>query len=66
MTYIFYLILGLVIGSLATFAIIRVHSGDGCFKLEKIEGEEGFYKVNVRLIPDQNLDKKKFILLTRE
>lgn len=66
MSYIICYIVGLFIGILGTIICIYVKCGVGGFKLEKIKDEEDFYTINVRLVPDQKLNKKKYILLTRE
>ncbi len=66
MTYLLYLVVGVIVGISLTLAVIGLSSSNGNFRLIPVEDEEGFYKVNVRLMPDQNLKKKKFIILSRE
>lgn len=60
------LLLGIVIGAIVTTLLSRTKTGYGFFKLEKIPDEEDLYTINMRLIPDQKLDEKKRIILTRE
>lgn len=66
MIYLLYLVVGVIVGISLTLVVIGLNSGNGNFRLIPVEDEEGFYKVNVRLMPDQNLKKKKFIILSRE
>lgn len=57
---------GIVIGCILTLFVLHMYSGHGYFKLEKYSDEDGIYTINVRLPPDQNLDKKKKVVLSRE
>lgn len=63
-------ILMFVVGCLFGFvlSVIMQHkkSGKGYFKLDKVPDEEDLYTVDVRLLPDQDLNKKNRIILTRE
>ena len=57
---------GIVIGVILSEVIRHVRTGKGYFKLEKIPDEDDLYTINVRLVPYQKLNKKKYILLSRE
>ena len=59
-------LVGIVIGVILSEVIQHVRTGKGYFKLEKIQDEDDLYKINVRLVPYQKLNKKKHILLSRE
>ena len=61
-----FLLLGVIIGAIIATILTRLHTSYGFFKLEKIPDEEDLYTVNMRLIPDQKLNKMKRIILTRE
>lgn len=61
-----FLLGGAILGSVVTSVIFRIDSGYGYFKLEKVPDEEDFYTINMRILPNQKLDKKKKITLTRE
>lgn len=61
-----FITLGIIIGSIITTILSRRDAGYGFFKIEKIQDEEDIYAVNMRLVPDQFLNKKKRIILTRE
>ena len=58
--------IGVLGGSAATLIILGIQSGVGYFKVDPVEPDEGTYSVNVRLEANQNLLKKKIILLYRE
>ena len=62
----FVFVLGFVIGCITAKVIFRVTSGRGYFKLDIVSEEDGLYSVNMRLIPDQKLNKKKQIILKQE
>lgn len=57
---------GIIIGCVITHILTRQNVGRGYFRLEKMPEEEDIYTVNIRLIPDQKLNKIKRIVLTRE
>lgn len=57
---------GVVIGCMLTRFTIMFRSGRGYFRVSKIPEEDELYTVNVRLEPDQQLQKKHRILLKRE
>lgn len=57
---------GVVIGCMLTRLMITFRSGRGYFRVSKIPEEDELYTVNVRLEPDQQLQKKHRILLKRE
>lgn len=61
-----FMLIGVTVGSIITQLIIRFGSGKGYFLIEEISPEDGLYSINMRLIKDQNLHKKKRIILTRE
>ena len=61
-----FLLLGVIAGAIITTVLSRSKTGYGFFKLEKIPDEEDLYTINMRLIPDQKLNEKKRIILTRE
>ena len=63
---ILFLVIGVVIGILGTVLFYQKKTGQGYFKLEKIPDEEDLYTLNFRVPPDQQLDKKTRIILTRE
>lgn len=58
--------IGILSGSAVTLIILGIQSGVGYFKVDPVEPDEGTYSVNVRLEANQNLLKKKMILLHRE
>lgn len=62
----FVFVLGFVIGCITAKVIFRLTSGHGYFKLDIVSEEDGLYSVNMRLIPDQKLNKKKRIILKKE
>lgn len=66
MTNFLFLILGIIIGIIIAAVLNRNKTGYGFFKLEKIPDEEDLYTINMRLVPDQKLNEKKRIILTRE
>ena len=59
-------LVGIVIGVILSEVIRHVRTGKGYFKLEKISDEDDLYTINVRLVSYQKLNKKKYILLSRE
>lgn len=61
-----FLLLGVIVGTVITTVLNRTKTGYGFFKLEKIPDEEDLYTINMRLVPDQKLNEKKRIILTRE
>lgn len=61
-----FLLLGVIAGAIIATLLSRSKTGYGFFKLEKIPDEEDLYTINMRLIPDQKLNEKKRIILTRE
>lgn len=61
-----FLLLGVILGAIVTTILSRSKTGYGFFKLEKIPDEKDLYTINMRLIPDQKLNEKKRIILTRE
>lgn len=66
MTEAVFLLLGVIAGAIITTVLSRSKTGYGFFKLEKIPDEKDLYTINMRLIPDQKLNEKKRIILTRE
>lgn len=61
-----FLVLGVIVGAVIATLLSRSKTGYGFFRLEKIPDEEDLYTINMRLIPDQKLNEKKRIILTRE
>lgn len=61
----FIFLLGVIVGCVVTQLIVRFGSGKGYFRVMKVP-EEDLYSVNVRLEPDQQLQKKTRIILKRE
>lgn len=61
-----FLLLGAIVGAIITTVLNSTKTGYGFFKLEKIPDEEDLYTINMRLVPDQKLNEKKRIILTRE
>lgn len=61
-----FLLLGVIVGAVIATLLSRSKTGYGFFRLEKIPDEEDLYTINMRLIPDQKLNEKKRIILTRE
>lgn len=59
-------LLGVTVGSLITYTIFRIQSGYGYFIVTKVPDIDDMYTVNVRLDPDQQLHKKKWLKLRRE
>lgn len=57
---------GMLAGAIVLTVVLATQSGIGYFKVDPVEPDEGTYSVNVRLEANQNLLKKKFILLHRE
>ena len=66
MSEVLFLLAGVIIGRVITTILLKQKTGDGYFRLEKIADEEDLYTINMRLIPDQKLNEKKRIILTRE
>ena len=62
----FVFVLGFVIGCITAKVIFRFTSGHGYFKLGIVSEEDGLYSVNIKLIPNQKLNKKKRIVLKRD
>lgn len=60
------LILGIIIGVIVTKWLDNRKTGYGFFKIGSVPDEEDFYTINVRLDPDQKLNEKNKIILTRE
>lgn len=61
----FIFLLGVIVGCVVTQLIVRFDAGKGYFRVTKVS-EEDLYTVNVRLEPDQQLQKKTRIILKRE
>ena len=61
-----FLLLGIIIGAIMATVLSHSKTGYGFFKLEKIPDEEDLYTINMRLVPNQKLNEKKRIILTRE
>lgn len=59
-------LLGLAVGSIVVYIVFRLQSGRGYFIIDKVPDTEEMYTVNVRLDPDQQLHKKKWLRLRRE
>ena len=57
---------GMLAGAIVLTVVLATQSGIGYFKVDPVEPDEGTYSVNVRLEANQNLLKKKIILLYRE
>ena len=57
---------GMLVGAIILTVVLAIRSGIGYFKVDPVEPDEGTYSVNVRLEANQNLLKKKIILLYRE
>ena len=66
MTNLLIFAIGVLGGSAVTLIVLGIQSGVGYFKVDPVEPDEGTYSVNVRLEANQNLLKKKIILLYRE
>lgn len=66
MSEVLFLLAGVIIGRVITTILLKQKTGYGYFRLEKISNEEDLYTINMRLIPDQKLNEKKRIILTRE
>lgn len=64
--YLIVLGIGIVMGIVITASYMHFKTGYGYFKIEKIQDEEDLYTVNMRLVPDQKLNKKSRIVLKRE
>lgn len=59
-------LLGIAVGSTIVYIVFRLQSGRGYFIIDKVPEMEEMYTVNVRLDPDQQLHKKKWLRLRRE
>ena len=64
--YLIVLGIGIVMGIVITSVYTHLKTGYGYFKIEKIQDEEDLYTVNMRLVPDQKLNKMSRIVLERE
>ena len=64
--YLIVWVIGGVMGIVITASYMNFKTGYGYFKIEKIQDEEDLYTVNMRLVPDQELNKKSRIVLKRE
>ena len=62
----FIFLLGILVGCIVSQLIARLGAGKGYFRVTKLPEEEELYTVNVRLEPDQQLQKKTRIILKRE
>lgn len=58
--------LGVVVGCIATQILFRSMAGFGYFKLDVVSEEDDLYSINIKLIPNQKLNKKKRIILKRD
>lgn len=60
-------ILGLIIGFIVSRVCVSHLSAFGSFRLEPYDNEDiGFYKVNMMIVPNQNLLKKDYIILKKD
>lgn len=59
-------LLGVVVGCVITQILFRSMTGFGYFKLDVVSEEDDLYSVNIKLIPNQKLNKKKRIVLKRD
>ena len=59
-------LLGVVVGCVITQILFRSMAGFGYFKLDVVSEEDDLYSVNIKLIPNQKLNKKKRIVLKRD
>lgn len=66
MTELLFLALGIFIGSVLAKIIIYLTSGKGYFSVSNVSPEDGLYSINLRLVKNQKLDKKKTIVLVRD
>ena len=60
------MLIGAVIGTIATKLFTDLKAGTGYFRISPYQGEEGVSTINVRIPNDPNLTKKKIIILHRE
>ena len=65
MIYLAFLV-GVILGTIITKALVHHRIGYGYFKVEPYKDEEGFYTVNVRIPNEQNLLNIDKIILKRE
>lgn len=61
-----FLLVGMIIGSVVSILLTNHKTADGFFKVEKMPDEDDLYTINMRLVADQDLNKKTRIILTRE
>lgn len=61
-----FITLGVIAGSIITQVILRFRAGHGYFVIEELSPDDDLYTINMRLTKDQNLHKKKRIILIRE
>lgn len=66
MTELLFLTLGVFIGSVLTKIIVYLTSGKGYFSVNSVSPEDDLYSINVRLVKNQKLDKKRTIMLIRD
>lgn len=66
MTELLFLTLGVFIGSVLTKIIVYLTSGKGYFSVNSVSPEDDLYSINVRLVKNQKLDKKRTIVLIRD
>lgn len=60
------LVIGVVTGIVVARLFDRHRTGHGFFKIDSVPDEDDFYTINVRLDPNQKLNEKNKIVLTRE
>lgn len=58
--------LGVVVGCIVTQILFRSMAGFGYFKLDVVSEEDDLYSINIKLIHNQKLNKKKRIILKQE
>lgn len=58
---------GVAFGTIITRIVLDLRTSHGHFYLEPAdEDDTGFYKVNISITPNQNLLKKKYIILEKD
>lgn len=57
---------GVVFGVIFTRILIGLQSGSGFFSIIPYREDDGFYKVNVSLKKDEQLCKRRYIILIRD